>query len=60
MNTELEERNPATADSAVTQVPPDQPEVSRERETPETTNTETPSRIVASAFSLTKQVEIDP
>ncbi len=38
MNTELKERDPATADSAVTQMPTDQPEVSRDRETPETTN----------------------
>ena len=38
MNTELKERDPATADSAVTQMPTDQREVSRDRETPETTN----------------------
>ena len=38
MNTELKERDPATADSAVTQMPTDQLEVSRDRETPETTN----------------------
>jgi len=38
MNTELKERDPATVDSAVTQMPTDQPEVSRDRETPETTN----------------------
>jgi len=49
MNTELQERDPATADSAVTQMqmPTDQPEVSRHRETPQSANTETPGRIVA-------------
>jgi len=38
MNTELKERDPATADSAVTQMSTDPLEVSRDRETPETTN----------------------
>jgi hypothetical protein len=38
MNTELKEKDHATADSAVTQMPTDRPEVGRDRETPETTN----------------------